>query len=250
MIKHALFVRLEAKPGKEKELAQFLEAGLGMAQQEGTTPVFFALQLGPSTFGIFDAFTDEAGRQAHLNGPIAQALGANAPKLLAQAPSIERIDVLGVKLPGKTDAGATKVTLNLEVQVIPVSSVELSKKFYQSLGWRLDDDVAPTKDVRIVQFTPPGSGCSITFGKGITAAAPGSAVGTLVVSDIKAAHEDLVRRGIAVSEMWHGAPFPLEARLPGPDPKRTSYGSFCAFNDPDGNAWLVQEVTTRRPGHA
>ena len=100
MIRHALFVRLEAKPGKEMDLAQFLQAGLGMAQQEGTTPVWFALQLGPSTFGIFDAFFDEAGRQAHLNGPIAQALGANAPKLLAQAPSIERIDVLGAKLPG------------------------------------------------------------------------------------------------------------------------------------------------------
>jgi quinol monooxygenase YgiN len=99
VIKNALFVRLEAKPGKEKELAHFLQNGLDLARQEGTTPVWFALQLGPSTFGIFDAFTDEAGRQAHLNGPIAQALGANAPNLLAQAPSIERIDVLGTKLP-------------------------------------------------------------------------------------------------------------------------------------------------------
>jgi quinol monooxygenase YgiN len=99
VIKNALFVRLEAKPGKEKELAQFLHTGLDLARQEGTTPVWFALQLGPSTFGIFDAFPDEAGRQAHLNGPIAQALGANAPNLLAQAPSIERIDVLGTKLP-------------------------------------------------------------------------------------------------------------------------------------------------------
>jgi quinol monooxygenase YgiN len=100
MMKHALFVRLEAKPGKEKDLVQFLQAGLGLAQQESTTPVWFALQLSPSTFGVFDAFADEAGRQAHLNGPIAQALGASAPKLLAQAPSIERIDVLGAKLPG------------------------------------------------------------------------------------------------------------------------------------------------------
>jgi catechol 2,3-dioxygenase-like lactoylglutathione lyase family enzyme len=148
----------------------------------------------------------------------------------------------------KSDASATRVTMNLEVDVIPVSSIERSKEFYQGLGWRLDDDVAPTKDVRIVQFTPPGSGCSISFGKGITAAAPGSAVGALIVSDIKAAHEEFVRRRVAVSEMWHGAPFPLEARLPGPDPKRTSYGSFFAFNDPDGNAWLVQEVTTRHPG--
>jgi quinol monooxygenase YgiN len=99
VITHALFIRLEAKPGKEKELAQFLQTGLELARQEGTTPVWFALQLGTSTFGVFDAFTDEAGRQAHLNGPIAQALGANAPNLLARAPSIERIDVLGTKLP-------------------------------------------------------------------------------------------------------------------------------------------------------
>jgi quinol monooxygenase YgiN len=99
MIKSALFVRLQAKPGKEKELAHFLQEGLDRARQENTTPVGVALQLGPSTFGIFDAFSDEAGRQAHLNGPIAQALGANAPNLLAQAPSIERIDVLGTKLP-------------------------------------------------------------------------------------------------------------------------------------------------------
>jgi catechol 2,3-dioxygenase-like lactoylglutathione lyase family enzyme len=148
----------------------------------------------------------------------------------------------------KSDAGVTRVTMNIEVDVIPVSDVERSKQFYQRLGWRLDADDAPAKDVRIVQFTPPGSGCSVTFGKGITASAPGSAVGALIVSDIKAAHDELVRRGTDVSEMWHGAPFPPEARLPGPDPKRTSYESFFSFNDPDGNAWLVQEVTTRLPG--
>lgn len=101
MMKHALFVRLQAQPGKEKDVARFLEAGRGLAQQEGTTPVWFALQLGPSTFGVFDAFADEAARQAHLNGPIAQALGANASKLFAQAPSIESIDVLATKLPGR-----------------------------------------------------------------------------------------------------------------------------------------------------
>ena len=147
----------------------------------------------------------------------------------------------------KSDAGVTRVTMNIEVDVIPVSDVERSKQFYQRLGWRLDADDAPAKDVRIVQFTPPGSGCSVTFGKGITASAPGSAVGALIVSDINAAHGELVRRGIDASEIWHGAPFPLDARLPGPDPKRTSYGSFFAFNDPDRNAWLVQEVTTRHP---
>jgi predicted enzyme related to lactoylglutathione lyase len=148
----------------------------------------------------------------------------------------------------KPDAGLSRIPMRLEVHVIPVSDVERSKQFYQLLGWRLDEDVTPAKDVRIVQVTPPGSGCSVTFGKGITPAAPGSAVGALVVSDIKAAHDELVRRGIGASEMWHGAPFPLEARLPGPDPEHTSYGSFFAFADPDGNAWLVQEVTTRRPG--
>jgi catechol 2,3-dioxygenase-like lactoylglutathione lyase family enzyme len=146
------------------------------------------------------------------------------------------------------DASVTRVAMNLEVDVIPVSDVERSKQFYQLLGWRLDEDVAPAKDVRIVQFTPPGSGCSVTFGNGLTAAAPGSAAGALIVSDIEAAHDELIRRGIDASEMWHGAPFPQEARLPGPDPERTSYGSFFSFKDPDGNTWLVQEVTTRRPG--
>jgi predicted enzyme related to lactoylglutathione lyase len=140
------------------------------------------------------------------------------------------------------------ISMNLEVHVIPVSDVDRSKQFYQLLGWRLDEDVAPAKDVRAVQFTPPGSGCSVTFGKGLTAAAPGSSTAALIVSDIKAAHEEFVRRGIDASDMWHGAPFPPEARLPGPDPRRTSYGSFFAFSDPDGNAWLVQEITTRHPG--
>jgi catechol 2,3-dioxygenase-like lactoylglutathione lyase family enzyme len=150
----------------------------------------------------------------------------------------------------ESGAGVARTVMNLEVYVIPVSDVGRSKQFYQRLGWRLDDDAAPAANVRVVQFTPPGSGCSITFGKGLTAASPGSGVAALVVSDIKAAHDELIGRGIEASEMWHGAPFPPEARVPGPDPKRTSYGSFFAFNDPDGNAWLVQEVTTRHPGRA
>jgi catechol 2,3-dioxygenase-like lactoylglutathione lyase family enzyme len=140
------------------------------------------------------------------------------------------------------------VDMHLEVSVIPVSDVERAKKFYERLGWRLDDDVAPGNDVRIVQFTPPGSACSVTFGTGITPAAPGSAEGGLTVTDIQAAHDDVVSRGVDASDMWHGAPFPPEARLAGPDPERTSYGSFFSFSDPDGNAWLVQEVTTRLPG--
>jgi catechol 2,3-dioxygenase-like lactoylglutathione lyase family enzyme len=140
------------------------------------------------------------------------------------------------------------IDMRLEVHVIPVSDVDRSKRFYERLGWRFDADLAPAQDVRIVQYTPPGSGCSVTFGNGITRAAPGSGEGTLVVIDIVAAHEEIVGRGIEASEMWHGAPFPPEARIKGPDPKRTSYGSFFSFDDPDGNMWIVQEVTTRRPG--
>jgi quinol monooxygenase YgiN len=99
MLKLALFVRLEAKKGKENDVAQFLEKGLQLANQESTTPVWFALKLGPSTFGVFDAFADESGRQNHLNGPIAKALMANAPDLLSTPPSIEPVEVLGAKLP-------------------------------------------------------------------------------------------------------------------------------------------------------
>jgi len=153
-----------------------------------------------------------------------------------------------MKIKQQNNDTATGVDMKLEVDIIPVSDVERSKQFYQRLGWRFDDDVSPVDGVRFVQFTPPGSACSITFGKGITAAAPGSAESALVVSDIEAAHEDLIARGIDASNVWHGPPFPREARQPGPDPKRTSYGSFLSFNDPDGNTWLVQEVTTRAPG--
>ncbi|HEY2297965.1 MAG TPA: VOC family protein [Jatrophihabitans sp.] len=140
------------------------------------------------------------------------------------------------------------VDMKLEIEVLPVSDADRAKQFYQQLGWRLDDDAAPLPGLRIVQFTPPGSGTSVTFGQGLTTAAPGSAESGLVVSDIQAAHDELVGRGIDVSDIWHGPAFPIEARQPGPDPERTSYGSFCYFTDPDTNTWLVQEVTTRHPG--
>jgi catechol 2,3-dioxygenase-like lactoylglutathione lyase family enzyme len=149
--------------------------------------------------------------------------------------------------PGR-DANVARVDMKLEIDVIPVSDVDRSKDFYERLGWRFDDDVAPMDGLRIVQFTPPGSGASITFGLGLTTAAPGSAEAGLTVSDIEAAHAELVGRGIEVSEIWHGPPFPFEARQPGPDPERSSYGSFFSVADPDGNTWLVQEVTTRLPG--
>lgn len=146
------------------------------------------------------------------------------------------------------ETSVRSVAMKLEVQIIPVSDVDRSKEFYERLGWRLDDDVAPLDGIRFVQFTPPGSGTSITFGLGLPTASPGSIQGTLVVSDIEAARDGLAGRGIDVSDLWHGPPFPVQARQPGPDPERKSYRSFFSFNDPDGNLWIVQEVTTRLPG--
>jgi catechol 2,3-dioxygenase-like lactoylglutathione lyase family enzyme len=148
-----------------------------------------------------------------------------------------------------SSAGAGRVDQKLEVVLIAVSDVDRSKTFYEGLGWRLDIDFAVGDDLRIVQFTPPGSGCSIGFGKGVTPAAPGSAKGLeLIVSDIDAARADLVRRGVDVSEVFHGSPFSLSGRISGPDPERASYKSYASFEDPDGNLWLLQEVTVRLPG--
>ena len=143
------------------------------------------------------------------------------------------------------DSAVGKLDMKFEVQIIAVSDVDRAKDFYQRLGWRFDSDVAPLPGLRIVQFTPPGSAASVTFGQGITTAAPGSAEGGLIVSDIEASYEELVGRGVEVSDIWHGPPYPVEARQPGPDPERASYGSFFSFTDLDGNTWLVQEVTTR-----
>ena len=145
----------------------------------------------------------------------------------------------------KLDAGAARVDMKLEVVLIPVSDVDRAKEFYTKLGWRLDSDDIGGDDFRIVQLTPPGSGCSVSFGKGITSAAPGAPLGGLIVTDIEAAHKELVAKGINVSEVFHGSPF---SRISGPDPERKSYGSFVSFEDPDGNVWIVQEVTRRLPG--
>jgi catechol 2,3-dioxygenase-like lactoylglutathione lyase family enzyme len=150
-------------------------------------------------------------------------------------------------------AGGT-AELRLEVVVIPVSDVDRSKEFYGRLGWRLDADFAFDNGFRVVQLTPPGSGCSVQFGAKITAAAPGSAEGLyLVVDDIRAARDELAARGAAVGEVFHpgepGAQFREDGdRLSGPAPDKASYGSFATFADPDGNRWLLQEVTTRLPG--
>jgi catechol 2,3-dioxygenase-like lactoylglutathione lyase family enzyme len=160
----------------------------------------------------------------------------------------DRVSQTSTDVPLQTAAPPGKAQMKLEVDIIPVSDVERSKLFYGGLGWRFDADIAPGDAVRIVQFTPPGSGCSVTFGTGITFAAPGSSEGTLVVSDIEAAHEEVTARGVEVSEIWHGPPFPPEARLSGRDPEGASYASFFSFTDPDQNTWIVQEVGTRLPG--
>jgi catechol 2,3-dioxygenase-like lactoylglutathione lyase family enzyme len=153
-------------------------------------------------------------------------------------------------------AGREPIDVKLEVIVIPVSDVDRAKAFYGRLGWRLDADVARGEAFRLVQFTPPGSGCSIQFGTNLTSATPGSAQGLyLIVSDIEAAHRELVALGVDVSGVFHegagGARFhPVGAsdRVMGPAPEHGSYGSFASFDDPDGNGWLLQEVTTRLPG--
>jgi catechol 2,3-dioxygenase-like lactoylglutathione lyase family enzyme len=145
-------------------------------------------------------------------------------------------------------ASAATVDMKLEVVVIAVSDVERAKRFYGGLGWRLDADFVISDAFRVVQFTPPGSPCSIHFGTGITSAAPGSARGLyLVVSDIEAARAELVGRGADVSEVFH-RPGPGKPPVSGPDPERHSYASFATFSDPDGNSWLLQEVTARLPG--
>ena len=151
-----------------------------------------------------------------------------------------------------------RIDMRLEVVVIPVSDVDRAKEFYTKLGWRLDAEFTAGDDFRIMQFTPPGSGCSVIFGKGITAAAPGSAQGLyLAVSDIDRARNELLRRGVEVSEVFHGGnehtgqdePFLFgRVRLNGPDPSHDSYRSFASFHDMDGNGWLLQELTTRLPG--
>jgi catechol 2,3-dioxygenase-like lactoylglutathione lyase family enzyme len=156
------------------------------------------------------------------------------------------------------DTSVAPVDMKFEIVVIPVSDVDRAKEFYAKLGWRLDADYDNGKDFRIIQFTPPASGCSVIFGKNVTPAAPGSAQGLyLIVSDIQAARKELLDRGVQVSEVFHNEgvyagtdePFLFgRVRVSGPDPEHRSYRSFASFRDPDGNGWLFQEITTRLAG--
>jgi catechol 2,3-dioxygenase-like lactoylglutathione lyase family enzyme len=150
---------------------------------------------------------------------------------------------------------ASKIDMKLEVIVIPVSDVDRAKRFYGDLGWRLDIDYTAGDDFRVIQFTPPGSGCSVIFGKNVTTAAPGSVEGLhLIVSDIQAARDELLRRGIGISEPFHDAGGIFHRAgaaglVSGPNPQRKSYASYASFSDPDGNGWVLQEVTARLTGH-
>ena len=150
-----------------------------------------------------------------------------------------------------TDARVGQVDMKLEVITIPVSDVDRAKEFYGGLGWRLDADFSKGDD-RAVQFTPPGSQCSVHFGRNLTSVAPGSAQSLwLIVSDLQAARDELMRRGVEVSEVFHFAGWNRvapDARVSGPAPDGRSYASFVSFSDPDGNGWLLQEITTRLPG--
>jgi catechol 2,3-dioxygenase-like lactoylglutathione lyase family enzyme len=141
------------------------------------------------------------------------------------------------------------VALRFEVTVLPVADVDRAKAFYEDLGWRLDADFPIDEHFRIVQFTPPGSPASIQFGTGTTTMAPGSMEGMyLIVDDLDLAREELISRGANVSEIWHGRGLGSEGHVPGRDPAGASYGSFASFADPDGNQWLLQEITERLPG--
>ena len=144
--------------------------------------------------------------------------------------------------------------MKLEVVVLPVSDIDRAEDFYKMLGWRLDADFVADADFRVVQLTPPGSRASIIFGTGITSAEPGSAQGLhLVVTDVEAARTEIAERGVKVSEVFHDAGGVFHhagtaGRVPGPDPEHNSYASFASFSDPDGNGWVLQEITTRLPG--
>jgi catechol 2,3-dioxygenase-like lactoylglutathione lyase family enzyme len=146
-----------------------------------------------------------------------------------------------------TSAVAT-IPLRYEVTVLPVADVDRTKAFYQGLGWRLDADFPIDEQFRIVQFTPPGSPASIQFGTGVTTMTGPVQDMYLIVDDIAAARDELISLGADVSEIWHGRGLGTEAHLPGPDPDHSSYGSFASFSDPDGNRWLLQEITERLPG--
>ncbi len=144
--------------------------------------------------------------------------------------------------------------VKLEIVVVPVSDVDRAKRFYEALGWRLDADLAVDEGYRVVQLTPPGSACSIIFGKGVTSAPPGSSDGLqLTVYDIDEARADFIARGVDVSELFHDVTGIFhhageKGRVSGPAPEHADYGSFAAFSDPDGNGWLLQEIKTRLPG--
>jgi predicted enzyme related to lactoylglutathione lyase len=194
-----------------------------------------------------------------------QSLGARRSALIAIVECGFLISAQGLQAMSNAPAQAEsslndtrsspRAAMKFEVAVIPVADVDRAKRFYSMLGWRLDIDFTSSKEYRVVQFTPPGSACSIIFGIGITTATPGSVQGLhLIVSDIEATHADLIDRGVTVSEPFYDAGgifhhLDGDSLVAGLHPQRRSYGSYASFLDPDGNGWILQEVTARLPGH-
>jgi predicted enzyme related to lactoylglutathione lyase len=167
------------------------------------------------------------------------------------------VEMSSVDVSSDSKAGTPPVEpgeMRLEVMVLPVSDVDRAKRFYEGLGWKVDAEFSGDGGYRLMQLTPPGSGCSIIFGEGVTSAAPGSCEGLhLAVYDIEAAREDLIARGVEVSETFHDVTGVFhhagtEGRVSGPAPEHADYGSFASFSDPDGNGWVLQEIKTRLPG--
>lgn len=192
-------------------------------------------------------FSMGGGAPLKVNGQLVAGVGVSGGTVDQDVEILEA----GIREPAETHTQEMK----LEVVVIPVSDADRAKRFYGALGWRLDIDYATGDNYRVIQFTPPGSGCSIIFGINVTTALPGSAKGLhLIVFDVEATRRDLLRRGIAISDLFHdaGGVFhhaALDDLAKGPNPERKSYASYASFSDPDGNAWVLQEVTARLTGH-
>ncbi|UWU81482.1 heme-binding protein [Bradyrhizobium huanghuaihaiense] len=217
-----------------------------------TADIFLLVQPGQPLFPLMGV---SGGRYCSMGGGAPLVVeGQLVAGVGVSGGTVEQdVDILESAL--RESVAADKSDMKLEVVVIPVSDVDRAKLFYSGLGWRLDIDYATGDDYRMIQFTPAGSGCSIIFGTNVTTPAPGSAKGLhLIVSDIEATRFDLLRRGVAISELFHDAcgvfhHVASKDLVSGPNPGRKSYASYASFSDPDGNAWVFQEVTPRLTGH-
>ena len=216
-----------------------------------TAELFPLVQPGQSLFPLMAV---SGGRYCSMGGGAPLTVDGKLVAGVGVSGGTVEQDVEILELALREPAAASALDMKLEIVVLPVSDVDRAKQFYTDLGWRLDLDYASGDRYRVIQFTPPGSGSSIIFGNNVTSAAPGSAKDVhLIVSDIEATRGELLRRGIAISEPFHDAGGVFhhagtKDRLRGPNPERKSYASYASFSDPDGNCWVLQEVTARLTG--